>query len=271
MKLSSPQVLIGVLLCCTFTCTTSRGNTAVSHQAAKTEMPADQRIDRQALVRRHNIALSKPDPLTPLSVGNGEFAFTADITGLQTFPQYHQQGMALGTQSQWGWHSMPNPDEYTLSDILDDYSVAGRKVPYASDRDYSRTYSPAATWLRANPHRLHLGQIGLRLTRADGSSVGMDDLTNTLQTLDLWTGLLTSRFETEGQTVKIRIATSLRSACNHRFCDMNACWYPWHFHTAEVTGAMRPTGTIRIAIQHSIGSGMTVPTWCVYSTMTVTT
>jgi len=27
-----------------------------------------------------------PDPLTPLSVGNGEFAFTADITGLQTYP-----------------------------------------------------------------------------------------------------------------------------------------------------------------------------------------
>ncbi len=58
-------------------------------------------IDRQALVTRHNVVLSKPDPLTPLSIGNGEFAFTADITGLQTFPEYHRQGIPLGAYSQW--------------------------------------------------------------------------------------------------------------------------------------------------------------------------
>jgi hypothetical protein len=57
---------------------------------------ADNAIDRHALVTRHNVTLDKPDPLTPLSVGNGEFAFTADITGLQTFPDYHQKGMSLG-------------------------------------------------------------------------------------------------------------------------------------------------------------------------------
>jgi len=167
-------------------------------------MLADQSMDRQELVRRHNITLSKPDSLTPLSVGNGEFAFTTDITGLQTFPEYHQQGMALSTQSHWGWHSMPNPDNCQLADILDDYSVAGRKVPYASDRDYRRTYSAAATWLRANPHRLHLGQIGFRIAKTDGSLVGIDDLANTVQNLDLWTGLLTSGFESQGQTVKVQ-------------------------------------------------------------------
>ena len=47
-------------------------------------------IDRHALVTRHNVTINKPDPLAPLSLGNGEFAFTADITGLQTFPGYHQ-------------------------------------------------------------------------------------------------------------------------------------------------------------------------------------
>jgi hypothetical protein len=160
-------------------------------------------IDRRALVRRHNVTLNKPDPLCPLSVGNGEFAFTADITGLQTFPQYHQQGIPLGTQSQWGWHSLPNPKAYKLTDILDDYEVGGRKVPYASDREYSGGYSPAASWLRANPHRLHLGQIGLRLNKFDGSSAGIEDLSNISQTLDLWTGLLTSQFKIFGQPAKI--------------------------------------------------------------------
>lgn len=209
VKTLSQQILLGALLCSTFTSTTMARNTTVpvpsnAGRTVETEAPSDYMIDRRALVRRHNITLNKPDPLTPLSIGNGEFAFTADITGLQTFPEYHQQGMALGTQSQWGWHSMPNPNGYKPADILNDYAVAGRKVPYASDKDYSRVYSPAATWLRENPHRLHLGQIGFRITKANGSLVGIDDLTNTFQTLDLWTGLLTSRFEIEGQTVKVQ-------------------------------------------------------------------
>ena len=161
------------------------------------------RIDRFALVKRHNITLDKPDPLTPLSVGNGEFAFTADITGLQTFPEFHKQGIPLGTQSQWGWHSLPNPKGYRLEDIIENYEVAGRKVPYASDRQYSKGYSPAASWLRANPHRLHLGQIGLRFTKSDSSPVDIKDLADTSQTLDLWTGLLSSRFEIDGQPVKV--------------------------------------------------------------------
>jgi hypothetical protein len=164
---------------------------------------ADSRIDRFALVTRHNVTLTKPDPLTPLSVGNGEFAFTADVTGLQTFPAYHEKGMPLGTLSQWGWHSLPNPQGYRMADVLEEYEVAGRTVPYASGKARSGGYSPAADWLRANPHRLDLGRIGLRLTKSDGSAAAIEDLANTSQTLDLWTGLLSSRFELEGQSVQV--------------------------------------------------------------------
>jgi len=161
-------------------------------------------IDRRALVTRHNVTLEKPDPLTPLSVGNGEFAFTADITGLQTFPDYHLQGMSLGTLSQWGWHSLPNTEGYTLADAMNRYSVAGREIPYAAGAAPSGGYSPAANWLRANPHRLHLGQIGLRIARSDGSPAAIEDLTETVQTLDLWAGFLTSRFEVQGEPVTVR-------------------------------------------------------------------
>jgi len=165
---------------------------------------ATARIDRHALVTRNNVKLSAPDALNPLSVGNGEFAFTADITGLQTFPELHEKGMPLGTQSHWGWHSMPNPKGYKLSDVLDDYDVAGRKVPYADDGKFARGYSPAGTWLRSNPHRLHLGQIGLALKKADGSSAQINDLKNTQQTLDLWSGLLDSQFRFEEHPVHIQ-------------------------------------------------------------------
>lgn len=59
-------------------------------------------MEREQIVWRHNPEFDRLDPLSPLSVGNGEFAFTADITGLQTFPEQYE--VPLGTQSNWGWH-----------------------------------------------------------------------------------------------------------------------------------------------------------------------
>lgn len=158
-------------------------------------------IDRKALVRRHNPSAQKIDPLSPFSVGNGEFAFTADITGLQTFPAAYDSGIPLHTQSQWGWHRFPNPNGYQLAAALDDHDVRGRAVPYASRQD-----GPAASWLRANPHRLDLARIGLVLKKADGSAAQPQDLSETKQTLDLWSGLLTSRFVFEGEPVTVRLA-----------------------------------------------------------------
>jgi hypothetical protein len=48
-------------------------------------------IDRESLVRRHCVELARADPAHALTVGNGDFAFTADITGMQTFPSFHDQ------------------------------------------------------------------------------------------------------------------------------------------------------------------------------------
>ncbi len=210
MNTASRRIALGFWICGVLACA-GRARDLAQSTAQQSAVPSDtlksssaHQIDRRALVGRHNITLKAPDPLTPLTVGNGEFAFTADITGLQTFPQYHQRGMALGTQSQWGWHTTPDPNAYKLQDALENYQVAGRVVPYASGQGDSRTYSPAASWLRANPHRLHLGQIGLRISKANGSSAPIDDLSDTTQTLDLWTGLLTSEFKVEGQAVKVR-------------------------------------------------------------------
>ena len=195
MRTARQKSVLGVLFCCALTCSVTADQPKVCSAG---------KIDRHAVATRHNVTLNKPDPLTPLSVGNGEFAFTADITGLQTFPEYHSKGMPLGTQSQWAWHSMPNPEGYELSEVLESYDVWGRSVPYGSDENYARGYSPAAAWLRSNPHRLDLGQIRLRLTKQDGSPANIEDLTNTTQTLNLWTGLLSSQFVFDGQSVSVR-------------------------------------------------------------------
>jgi hypothetical protein len=58
-------------------------------------------------------------------------------------------------------------------------------------------------FLRENPHRLHLGRIGFQLTKADGQPAAATDLTDIEQTLDLWRGLLVSRFKLDGEPVRV--------------------------------------------------------------------
>jgi hypothetical protein len=47
-------------------------------------MVAEHKIDRQKLISGHNPVLTEIATDSPLTVGNGELAFTADITGMQT-------------------------------------------------------------------------------------------------------------------------------------------------------------------------------------------
>lgn len=185
-------------------------------------------INRKALVARHSIHLTQPDAQTPLTVGNGEFAFTADITGLQTFPDFHLQeatrlsapvqgeesgvrSMPLGTQAQWGWHTLPNPAGYRLEDTLNTYTTARGPVTYPDRVNMGlpgQTHQEgleAGTWLRGNPHRIDLGRVGLewRSGEAEAPPVQITDLADTRQTLDLWRGMLVSTFYFDNQPVRV--------------------------------------------------------------------
>jgi hypothetical protein len=186
-------------------------------------------INREALVRRHRIVISVPDAQSPLSVGNGEFAFTADITGLQTFPEFHSKGLAfaddirkgkqvppdtfsmqLGTQSQWGWHTMPNPEGYRLEDSFSTYRTGRGPVGYPDQYDFTvgpetnvQRGQAAGTWLFSNPQRLDLGRFGLDLRLPGGGQANIDDLESSQQTLDLWTGLLSSSFTFNDEPVRV--------------------------------------------------------------------
>jgi hypothetical protein len=161
---------------------------------AQTARPA---IGRRGVVERHNPVLRVFDGRSPLSVGNGEFAFTADLTGLQTFPALYDQQMPLCTLSQWGWHTVPNASGKGPSDFrLAMFDTYGRKVGYASS---SQGQVELYNWLRENPHRLHLGKIGFLIDKPG-------DVTAAVQTLDLWTGTLRSEFQWNGQRVVVETA-----------------------------------------------------------------
>jgi len=165
----------------------------------------NKKIDREALVARNNPEVTIFDPLSSLSVGNGKFAVTVDATGLQTFPLFYS-GVPLGTQSHWGWHSFPNLNNFRFEETLERYDF-GHHHPglYAVqlqepsganpvEMDNYKRRMEAVNYFRANPHRLHLGIVGLELLKSDGSDVSPDDLSAVHQQLDMWEGRINSAF-----------------------------------------------------------------------------
>lgn len=111
--------------------------------------------------------------------------------------------MPLCTQSQWGWHTTPFSSQvYSIeeSELKLEYINNGkREVPYAT---LGKGQEEVYNWLRQNPHRLHLGKIGLGMSLEDGSKVKSTDIKDIDQKLDLWEGILKSSFSVEGIEVK---------------------------------------------------------------------
>jgi hypothetical protein len=151
-----------------------------------------QPIDRKAVVIRNNPFVKSMDPLSSLTVGNGGFAFTVDATGLQTFPTIYSKGVPLGTMSDWGWHSFDNPEQYRPEEALMVYDFGhGHKELYATQFKEDGRAKGASEWYRQNPHRLHLGCLGLGLNDPE-------KVKDIEQVLNLWTGIIDSRFTYNG-------------------------------------------------------------------------
>ena len=193
----------------------------------------NKKIDRQAIVQRHTVVLTKVDTLASLSVGNGTFAFTADVTGLQTFPDEYAKGIPLGTQSEWGWHSFPNTEGYKIEESLKDYDAHGRKVPYGVQSGITERNKLATNYLRQNPHRLQLGNLGFELTKKDGSIATLSDIKDIHQTLDMWTGELKSHFTIEDEAVDIST-----------FCNQNS-----DVISVKVKSELLKRGQIKISLR----------------------
>jgi len=156
-----------------------------------------QLIDRGSLVARNNPRVTQIDTLSSLTVGNGEFAFTVDATGLQTFPEYYRKGVPLGTQSQWGWHSFPNAENYTHSETLKEYDFGhGHTELYSTQLKEPERGKAACEWFRVNPHRLHLGCIGI-------ADISPRQVTDIDQVLDMWNGVIRSNYKVDGKPVSV--------------------------------------------------------------------
>lgn len=168
-----------------------------------------QRIDRKQVVKRHNVVNQQMDTLAALTVGNGTFAYTVDATGMQSFPVYYKNGVSLGTQSEWGWNSFPNIEQYRFEETLKsyDFNNEGREAKYSVQLKEPERNVGAVNFFRENKHRLQLGNIGLEIYLKNGQRATTKDVRSITQTLDLWTGIITSQFAVEGIPVRVQTAS----------------------------------------------------------------
>ncbi len=150
----------------------------------------DTPIDRYALVTRHNIQWNSSTGTIPL--GNGEFCFNSDGTGLETF--------AGNTMSHWGWHSFPLPSGMTDADI----PATGT---YQQGRNQGPdNFSPPGTraisgWMGINEHIMNLGR--LQLCDGNGTALTTSAISGLVRTLNLWSGVQTTSYQVSGQPVTV--------------------------------------------------------------------
>ena len=91
------------------------------------------------------------DSASPLTVGNGEFGFTADVTGLQTLNATYAFFPPLQTMSHWGWHKIPaaltdvNPPSYHYERV----TVGAHTAEWQQCRRWLRRFRAHR---RAGPH-----------------------------------------------------------------------------------------------------------------------
>ncbi|RDB25994.1 hypothetical protein Hypma_006106 [Hypsizygus marmoreus] len=177
---------------------------ALGLSLAATAQTAQGAINRHSIVSRFNPTrnASGLSATTPMQVGNGNFAFGADVTGLQTL-------LPFAIMSSWGWKNDSFPPGLSQRDIENYRGVSwlnhGRPVQY----DFGGG-GAIEQWLISNPNRVNLGRVGLLFWSASGilQNASHSDFTNVDQELDLWTGKLTSHFRFEGFPIKVETASA---------------------------------------------------------------
>ena len=226
-----------------------------------------QSIDRQAVVERNNPHVTQMDSLSSLSVGNGGFAMTVDGTGLQSFPERYSKGVPLGTMSDWGWHSFKNPENYKEQESWKYYDFGrGRKEPYATQVKDNKRAKAAGDWYRVNRHRLHLGTLGLSLGTDPKAVTGIN------QTLDMWTGEISSKFSYKGKKYSVQtvcdpaldmigahIVSDGKIAVDLRFpyptgghCDDACDWTKDNLHSTVLVGKTANSATLKRTIDATV-------------------
>src|SRR5437870_4761033 len=234
---SSSSSLVIVISCCRCVlnaCSVQSALRARRNRGSSTQpLSMTTPIDRAALVRRHNPRFTEPHPADVLTVGNGNVAMTVDCSGLQTFPAFHELAtepmfaamfsgdlrfdkdqieIPVRTQASWGWYATRGSREYSMAEAETVYETRRASRPYAEGMGIAipgqdiPAEDEAAAWLASNPRRLHLGRLALYTSADLPALTGPDQLEAPVVALDLWAGVVESRFRLAGEPVVVTAA-----------------------------------------------------------------
>ena len=163
-------------------------------------------IDRHAVVNRHNPVITEANDLASLTVGNGHFATTVDITGLQSFPFDYGAGVPLNAMSDWGWHKFENTNHLMPAESEKSFDFGhGHQEIYAVEYKKAEDgrHKEATEYFRVNPHRLNLGTIGFELKDKAGRQLKLKELKDIHQEQKLWDGEVESTFTADGEQMEV--------------------------------------------------------------------
>ena len=163
-------------------------------------------IDRHAVVNRHNPVITEANDLASLTVGNGHFATTVDITGLQSFPFDYGAGVPLNAMSDWGWHKFENTHHLMPAESEKEFDFGhGHQEIYAVEYKKAEDgrHKEATEYFRVNPHRLNLGTIGFDLKDKEGRQLKFKELKDIHQEQKLWDGEIESVFTADGEQMEV--------------------------------------------------------------------
>ncbi|WP_425826252.1 hypothetical protein [Streptomyces fractus] len=201
-------------------------------------------LDRTQLVRRHNPVLTTPHPTDTLTVGNGDIAMTVDLSGLQTFPGFHElrpdphrvpddgagglpeqrprpfdrdnYQIPLRTQSTWGWYRTRTDRPFRREETETQHGTA----PYADRMGLLRAGDTipdelaAGAWFAYNPRRMHFGRLTLDAAPGGPDLDTPHRLTDARTELDLWTGTTHATYRLDAAPVEV---TTVAHPVHHRF------------------------------------------------------
>lgn len=148
-------------------------------------------IDRTALVSRHNIRPQDVTRVVPL--GNGEFCFGCDRTGLQNFG-----GNAL---AHWAWHSFPAPEELDLPTWPETGSFMQGRLTGTGQDIFPKDRWDGVEYTFDNPHSVNLGRLAF--IHRDGSLLAEEEIEDSRRECHLWSGRLDTTFCLNGSTVTV--------------------------------------------------------------------
>jgi len=147
------------------------------------------KIDRKAVVTRHNIVTT--DVTQILALGNGEFCFGVDGSGLQTF--------GGNIMANWAWHSYPLPEGATMADVPETGTIETGKL--VGEMEQASAKREVSNWMFQNPHKFNMGRF--RFVDKHGNPIEISDLEEPSRNLDLWSGNQNARFFIHGKEVKV--------------------------------------------------------------------